>query len=139
VFDAFPQLRGSIHQHYQFFLKARMDGLMGKVKIERGDLRVQKRMTASCSPNGNPTRSSILPPCPAPKGIDDVPDRGVADQRRRHAPSLLEGVKASGSVTRFIFYQFPVSFTATLRRPLPTRTSHRPIDVYGGHKLTGEI
>src|SRR5438477_12654051 len=44
LLDAFLNYVDPFTSNYQFFLKARMQGLMDKVKIERGDLRVQKRM-----------------------------------------------------------------------------------------------
>ena len=44
LFDSFLNYNDPFTSNYQYFLKARMADIMGQVKIERGDLRVQKRM-----------------------------------------------------------------------------------------------
>src|SRR4051812_16822941 len=44
LFDAYLNYIDPFTSNYQYFLKSRMQDLLGKVKIERGDIRVQKRM-----------------------------------------------------------------------------------------------
>jgi UDP-glucose 4-epimerase len=53
--------------------------------------------------------------------------------------SVLEGVKASGSVKRFIFTSSSFVYGHFQRPVADEEHPAQPIDVYGGTKLTGEI
>ena len=137
LFDAFQNFIDPFTSNYQFFLKARMAGLRDKVRIERGDLRVQKRMQQLLT-EWKPDAVVHLAALPSAKESTMYPTEAL-QINVDGTLSLLEGVKASGSVQRFIFTSSSFVY-GNFKRPIADEEHPTdPIDVYGGTKLTGEI
>jgi len=137
LFDAFLNYIDPFTSNYQFFLKARMADLMGKVKVERGDLRVQKRMQQLLT-EWKPEGVIHLAALPSAKESTMYPTEAL-QINVDGTLSLLEGVKACGSVRRFIFTSSSFVY-GNFKKPIADEEHPTdPIDVYGGTKLTGEI
>jgi UDP-glucose 4-epimerase len=137
LFDAFINYVDPFTSNYQHFLKARMNGLMDKVKIERGDIRVQKRMQQLLN-EWKPDGVVHLAALPSAKESTMYPTEAL-QINVDGTLSLLEGVKACGSVQRFVFTSSSFVY-GHFKKPIADEEHPTdPIDVYGGTKLTGEI
>jgi nucleoside-diphosphate-sugar epimerase len=137
LFDAFINYIDPFTSNYQFFLKARMQGTMDKVRIERGDIRVQKRMQQLLT-EWKPDGVIHLAALPSAKESTLYPTEAL-QINVDGTLSLLEGVKACGSVQRFLFTSSSFVY-GHFKRPIADEEHPTdPIDVYGGTKLTGEI
>ncbi|MCY3021727.1 MAG: NAD(P)-dependent oxidoreductase [Planctomycetota bacterium] len=137
LFDAFINFIDPFESNYQFFLKARMDGLRDKVRIERGDIRVQKRMQQLMN-EWLPDATIHLAALPSAKESTLYPTEAL-QINVDGTLSVLEGVKACGSVKRFIFTSSSFVYGNFKRDIADEEHPTEPIDVYGGTKLTGEI
>ena len=137
LFDAFLNYMDPFTSNYQLFLKARMKDLMGKVTIERGDIRVQKRMQQLMN-EWKPDAVVHLAALPSAKESTMYPTEAL-NINVDGTLSVLEGVKACGSVKRFVFTSSSFVY-GHFKRPIADEEHPTdPIDVYGGTKLTGEI
>ena len=137
LFDAFVNFIDPFESNYQFFLKARMEGLRNKVRIERGDIRVQKRMQQIMN-EWQPEAVIHLAALPSAKESTQYPTEAL-QINVDGTLSVLEGVKACGSVQRFIFTSSSFVYGNFKRDVADEEHPTEPIDVYGGTKLTGEI
>jgi UDP-glucose 4-epimerase len=137
LFDAFVNFIDPFESNYQFFLKARMDGLRDKVRIERGDIRVQKRIQQVMN-EWQPDAVIHLAALPSAKESTLYPTEAL-QINVDGTLSVLEGVKACGSVKRFIFTSSSFVYGHFKRAIADEEHPTEPIDVYGGTKLTGEI
>ncbi|HYF49682.1 MAG TPA: NAD-dependent epimerase/dehydratase family protein [Planctomycetota bacterium] len=137
LFDAFINYIDPFTSNYQHFLNARMEGLRVKVRIERGDIRVQKRMQQLLN-EWKPDAVVHLAALPSAKESTLYPTEAL-QINVDGTLSVLEGVKACGTVSRFVFASSSFVYghfkTPVADEEHPTD----PIDVYGGTKLTGEI
>ena len=137
LFDAFLNYIDPFTSNHQFFLKARMQELMGKVEIERGDIRVQKRMQQLMN-EWKPDAVVHLAALPSAKESTEYPTEAL-QINVDGTLSVLEGVKACGSVKRFVFTSSSFVY-GHFKRPIADEEHPAdPIDIYGGTKLTGEI
>ncbi|HYG73993.1 MAG TPA: NAD(P)-dependent oxidoreductase [Planctomycetota bacterium] len=137
LFDAFLNYIDPFTSNYQFFLKARMEGLHGKVRIERGDIRVQKRMQQLMN-EYKPHAVVHLAALPSAKESTMYPTEAL-QINVDGTLSVLEGIKAAGSVQRVVFTSSSFVY-GNFKRPIADEEHPTdPIDVYGGTKLTGEI
>ena len=137
LFDAFLNYIDPFTSQYQHFLKSRMRDLLGKVSIERGDIRVQKRMQQLLN-EWKPDAVIHLAALPSAKESTLYPTEAL-QTNVDGTLSVLEGVKACGSVRRFIFTSSSFVY-GHFKRPIADEEHPtEPIDVYGGSKLTGEI
>lgn len=137
LFDAFINYIDPFTSNYQFFLKARMEDLHGKVTIERGDIRVQKRMQQIMN-EWKPDAVVHLAALPSAKESTMYPTEAL-QINVDGTLSVLEGIKACGSVKRFVFTSSSFVY-GHFKRPIADEEHPTdPIDVYGGTKLTGEI
>jgi UDP-glucose 4-epimerase len=137
LFDAFLNYIDPFTSNYHHFLKARMRDLIGKVTIERGDIRVQKRMQQLLN-DWKPDAVIHLAALPSAKESTQYPTEAL-QINVEGTLSVLEGVKACGSVQRFIFTSSSFVY-GNFKRPVADEEHPtEPIDVYGGTKLTGEI
>ena len=137
LFDAFINYIDPFTSNYQFFLKARMNGLMDKVRIERGDIRVQKRMQQLMN-EWKPDGVVHLAALPGAKESTAYPTEAL-QINVDGTLSVLEGVKVCGTVKRFIFTSSSFVY-GNFKKPIADEEHPTdPIDVYGGTKLTGEI
>jgi UDP-glucose 4-epimerase len=137
LFDGFLNLIDPFISNYQFFMQARMKDLLGKVKIERGDIRVQKRMQQIMT-EWKPDGVIHLAAIPSAKESTMYPTEAL-QINVDGTLSLLEGVKAAGSVKRFIFTSSSFVYGHFQKPIADEEHPTNPIDVYGGTKLTGEI
>lgn len=137
LFDAFVNFIDPFESNYQFFLKARMDGLRDKARIERGDIRVQKRIQQVMN-DWQPDAVIHLAALPSAKESTLYPTEAL-QINVDGTLSVLEGVKACGSVHRFIFTSSSFVYGNFKRDIADEEHPTEPIDVYGGTKLTGEI
>ena len=139
LFDCFLNYIDPFTSNYQFFLKARMEGLRNheRIKIERGDLRVQKRIQQIMN-EWKPDAVVHLAALPSAKESTMYPTEAL-NINVNGTHSLLEGAKACGTVKRFIFTSSSFVY-GNFKRPIADEEHPTdPIDVYGGTKLTGEI
>ena len=137
LFDAFLNYLDPFTSNYHLFLKARMHDLHGKVAIERGDIRVQKRMQQLML-EWKPDAVVHLAALPSAKESTMYPTEAL-QINVDGAHSVLEGAKACGSVKRFVFTSSSFVY-GHFKRPIADEEHPTdPIDVYGGTKLTGEI
>ncbi|MGD0091251.1 MAG: NAD(P)-dependent oxidoreductase [Planctomycetota bacterium] len=137
LFDAFMNYIDPFESNYQFFLKARMEGLRDKARIERGDIRVQKRMQQIMN-EWQPEAVIHLAALPSAKEATQYPTEAL-QINVDGTLSVLEGIKACGSVQRFIFTSSSFVYGNFKRAVADEEHPTDPIDVYGGTKLTGEI
>ena len=137
LFDAFVNFIDPFESNYQFFLKARMDGLRDKARIERGDIRVQKRIQQVMN-DWQPDAVIHLAALPSAKESTLYPTEAL-QINVDGTLSVLEGVKACGSVKRFVFTSSSFVYGNFKRDVADEEHPTEPIDVYGGTKLTGEI
>lgn len=137
LFDAFLNLIDPFISNYQHFLLERMGDLRDKVKIERGDIRVQKRMQQVMN-EWKPDGVIHLAAIPSAKESTMYPTEAL-QINVDGTLSLLEGVKACGSVKRFVFTSSSFVYGHFQRPIADEEHPTNPIDVYGGTKLTGEI
>ena len=137
LFDAFMNFIDPFESNYQFFLKARMDGVRDKVRIERGDIRVQKRMQQIMN-EWQPDAVIHLAALPSAKESTQYPTEAL-QINVDGTLSVLEGIKACGSVHRFVFTSSSFVYGNFKRDVADEEHPTEPIDVYGGTKLTGEI
>ena len=139
AFDAFLNYLSPFASNYQYYLKERMKGLLGhpRLRIERGDVRVQKRMQQLMNewrPEGvvhlaalaSARESTLYPTEALQTNVDGT-------------LSVLEGAKACGTVQRFLFASSSFVYGHFKRPVADEEHPTEPIDVYGGAKLTGEI
>jgi len=137
LFDAFLNYIDPFSSNYQFFLNARMQGLRDRVRIERGDVRVQKRMQQLMN-EWKPDAVVHLAALPSAKESTMYPTEAL-QINVDGTLSVLEGIKACGSVKRFVFTSSSFVY-GHFKRPIADEEHPTdPIDVYGGTKLTGEI
>jgi len=137
LFDAFINYVDPFTSNFQFFLNARMTDVRDKVRIERGDIRVQKRMQQLLN-EWKPDAVIHLAALPSAREATLYPTEAL-QINVDGTLSVLEGVKACGSVKRFIFTSSSFVY-GHFRTPVADETHPTdPIDVYGGTKLTGEI
>ncbi len=137
LFDAFLNYVDPFTSNYQFFLNARMQDLLGKVRVERGDIRVQKRMQQLMN-EWKPDAVIHLAALPSAKESTLYPTEAL-QINVDGTLSVLEGVKACGSVKRFVFTSSSFIY-GHFKRPIADEEHPtEPIDVYGGTKLTGEV
>jgi UDP-glucose 4-epimerase len=137
LYDAFMNFIDPFTSNYQFFLKARMKDLLGRVRIERGDIRVQKRIQQLMN-EWKPDAVIHLAALPSAKESTLYPTEAL-QINVDGTLSVLEGVKACGSVKRFIFTSSSFVY-GHFRQPVADEEHPtNPINVYGGAKLTGEI
>jgi UDP-glucose 4-epimerase len=114
-----------------------MRDLLDKVRIERGDIRVQKRMQQIFN-EWKPDAVVHLAALPSAKEATMYPTEAL-QINVVGSLSVLEGVKACGSVKRFVFTSSSFVY-GHFKRPIADEEHPTdPIDVYGGTKLTGEI
>lgn len=137
LFDAFLNYIDPFTSNYQHFLKERMKDLIGKVRIERGDIRVQKRIQQIMN-DWKPEGVVHLAALPSAKESTMYPTEAL-QINVDGTLSVLEGIKACGSVKRFVFTSSSFVY-GHFKRPIADEEHPTdPIDVYGGTKLTGEI
>lgn len=139
LFDAYLNYISPFISNYQHFLKERMKGLVDhkQVRLERGDIRVQKRVHQVMT-EWKPDAVIHLAAIPSAKESTLYPTEAL-QINVDGTLSLLEGVKASGSVKRFIFTSSSFVY-GHFKKPIADEEhTTEPIDVYGGTKLTGEI
>ena len=137
LFDAFMNFIDPFTSNYQYFLKERTQDLRGKVRIERGDVRVQKRMQQILN-EWKPDAVVHLAALPSAKESTLYPTEAL-QINVDGTLSVLEGIKACGSVQRFVFTSSSFVY-GNFKRPIADEEHPtEPIDVYGGTKLTGEI
>jgi UDP-glucose 4-epimerase len=137
LFDAYLNYIDPFISNYQFFLLARMGDLRDKVKVERGDIRVQKRVQQVMN-EWKPDGVIHLAAIPSAKESTMYPTEAL-QINVDGTLSVLEGVKACGSVKRFIFTSSSFVYGHFQRPIADEEHPTQPIDVYGGTKLTGEI
>jgi len=139
LFDAYLNFISPFISNYHHYLKERMKGLLDnkQVKIVRGDLRVQKRIQQVMS-EYKPDAVVHLAALPSAKECTEFPTEAL-QINVDGTLSLLEGVKAAGSVKRFVFTSSSFVY-GHFKKPIADEEHPTdPIDVYGGAKLTGEI
>jgi UDP-glucose 4-epimerase len=137
LFDAFLNYIDPFTSNYQSFLKARMQELHGRVQIQRGDVRVQKR-THQLLCEWKPDAVVHLAALPNAREATLYPTEAL-QINVDGTLSLLEAVKACGTVRRFIFTSSSFVY-GNFKQPVADEEHPTdPIDVYGGSKLTGEI
>ncbi|MCK6472582.1 MAG: NAD(P)-dependent oxidoreductase [Planctomycetes bacterium] len=139
LFDAFLNYISPFISRYQDFLKARMAPLLGKpnVRIERGDVRVQKRVHQIMA-EWKPEAVVHLAALPSAKESTMYPTEAL-QINIDGTLSVLEGVKAAGTVKRFVFASSSFVYGHFKTEVADETHTTEPIDVYGGTKLTGEI
>lgn len=137
LFDAFLNYIDPFTSNYHYFLKERMKDLLGKVRVERGDIRVQKRMQQLLV-EWKPDAVIHLAALPSAKEATQYPTEAL-QINVDGTLSVLEGVKACGSVQRFIFTSSSFVYGHFKQPVADENHPTEPIDVYGGTKLTGEI
>ena len=139
LYDAFLNYISPFVSNYHHFLKARMEGLLNRpaVRIERGDIRVQKRIQQMMT-EYEPDAVIHLAALPSTKEATLYLTEAL-QINVEGTLSMLEGVKAAGSVKRFVFTSSSFVY-GNFKRPIADEEHPTdPIDVYGGTKLTGEI
>ncbi len=137
LFDAYINYIDPFTSNYQHFLIERMKGMVDKVKIERGDIRVQKKMQQLMN-EWKPDGVVHLAALPGAKESTMYPTEAT-QINVDGTLSVLEGVKACGTVKRFIFTSSSFVY-GNFKKPIADEEHPTdPIDVYGGTKLTGEI
>lgn len=137
LFDAYINYIDPFTSNYQHFLIERMKGMVDKVKIERGDIRVQKKMQQLLN-EWKPDGVVHLAALPGAKESTMYPTEAT-QINVDGTLSVLEGVKACGTVKRFIFTSSSFVY-GNFKKPIADEEHPTdPIDVYGGTKLTGEI
>lgn len=139
LFDAFLNHISPFKSNYQHFLKERMKDLLDceRVRIERGDIRVQKRVQQLLT-EWRPELVVHLAALPSAKESTLYPTEAL-QINVDGTLSVLEGVKAAGSVRRFIFTSSSFVYGNFTTPVADENHPTSPIDVYGGTKLTGEI
>ena len=137
LFDAYINYIDPFTSNYQHFLIERMKHVLGKVKIDRGDIRVQKKMQQLMN-EWKPDAVIHLAALPGAKESTMYPTEAT-QINVDGTLSVLEGVKACGTVKRFIFTSSSFVY-GNFKKPIADEEHPTdPIDVYGGTKLTGEI
>ena len=139
LLDAYINYIDPFTSNYQYFLKERMkDHLADKgVRIERGDIRVQKRMHQLLA-DWKPDAVIHLAGLPSAKESTEFPTEAL-QINVDGTLSILEAVKACGTVKRFVFTSSSFVY-GNFKTPIADEEHPtNPIDVYGGTKLTGEI
>lgn len=138
-FDAFLNYISPFISNYQHFLKERMRDILNhrNLRIERGDIRVQKRVHQVMD-SFQPDVVVHLAALPSAKEATMYPTEAL--QTNVYGTlSVLEGTKNCGSVKRLVFTSSSFVY-GHFQRPLADEEHPtQPIDVYGGTKLTGEI
>jgi UDP-glucose 4-epimerase len=139
AFDAFLNYISPFISNYQHFLKERMKGLLDQknLRIERGDIRVQKRIQQLMT-EWEPDAVIHLAALPSAKESTMYPTEAL-QTNVDGTLSVLEGVKACGTVKRFVFTSSSFVYGHFQRPIADEEHPTQPIDVYGGTKLTGEI
>ena len=139
LFDAYLNYISPFISNYQHFLKERMKDLLERknVRLERGDIRVQKRVHQVMT-EWKPDAVVHLAAIPSAKEATLYPTEAL-QINVDGTLSLLEGVKACGSVKRFIFTSSSFVYGHFKKDIADEEHPTDPIDVYGGTKLTGEI
>lgn len=137
LFDAFINYIDPFSSNYQYFLKERMKDILDKVRIERGDIRVQKRMQQLMC-DWKPDAVIHLAGLPSAKESTMYPTEAL-QINVDGTLSVLEGAKACGSVKRFLFTSSSFVYGHFKKPVADEEHPTDPIDVYGGSKLTGEI
>ena len=139
LFDAFLNYISPFTSNYQHFLKERMKGLLDDpaVRIERGDIRVQKRIQQLMT-EYKPDAVVHLAALPSAKECTLYPTEAL-QINVEGTLSVLEGIKAARSVSRLVFTSSSFVYGHFKRPVADEEHPTDPIDVYGGAKLTGEI
>jgi UDP-glucose 4-epimerase len=137
LYDAFLNYIDPFTSDYHAFLKARMADLHGRLQIQRGDIRVQKRLHQVLT-EWKPEAVIHLAALPSAKEATTYPTEAL-QINVDGTLALLEAVKACGTVRRFIFTSSSFVY-GNFKQPVADEEHPTdPIDVYGGTKLTGEI
>ena len=139
LFDAYLNYISPFISNYQHFLKERMQDLLERknVRLERGDIRVQKRVHQVMA-EWKPDAVVHLAAIPSAKEATLYPTEAL-QINVDGTLSLLEGLKACGTVKRFIFTSSSFVYGHFKKDIADEEHPTDPIDVYGGTKLTGEI
>ncbi|MCZ7648662.1 MAG: SDR family oxidoreductase [Planctomycetota bacterium] len=139
LFDAFLNYISPFVSHHQHFLKTRMADLLKRpnVRVERGDIRVQKRVQQLMH-EWKPDAVVHLAAMPSAKESTLYPTEAL-QTNVDGTLSILEGVRAAGTVRRFIFASSSFVYGHFKTEIADETHPTDPIDVYGGTKLTGEI
>lgn len=139
LLDGFLSHVSPFQSEYQYFLKTRMGDLLHDpgVRVERCDLRIREQLQAlltAWKPEGVVHLAAI----PGPREAALYPTEALQiNVDGTH--SLLESIKAAGSVKRLVFTSSSFVY-GHFKVPVADEThTTEPIDIYGGSKLTGEI
>jgi len=137
IYDAFLNFISPLDSDYEFFLKQRFKNIRDKVTVVRGDVRVQKRLMRLMK-EYNPDAVIHLAAVADAKAATVFPEEATTiniDGTLR----ILESLKESKSVKKFIFASSSFVYGDFVYHPADEKHRLNPIDVYGATKITGEI
>lgn len=122
---------------YYHMLLWRLNYLNNKVKIVRGDIRVQKTLIR-CIKDFNPDAIVHLAALAVAQKTREFPDEATTINVNGTL-NVLESVRELKNLKKMIFFSSSFVYGHFKYEPADEVHSLDPIDIYGGTKLTGEI
>jgi nucleoside-diphosphate-sugar epimerase len=136
IYDAFLNFCSPFESNYQLLLKKRFEGLLDKVTMVRGDIRVQNRIIQHLI-RFKPDIIVHLAALADANQCRMFPEEANAINVDGTL-KVLESMRHVDSVKRFLFTSSSFVYGHFKYHPADEVHPLVPIDVYGGTKLTGE-
>jgi nucleoside-diphosphate-sugar epimerase len=137
IYDAFLNFDDPFHSHYGTLLRKRFQGIRQDVHIQRGDIRagahVYRYVTAL-----EPEVIVHLAAVPVARLSAQLPEM-VTGINIDGLINVLETMRSLKTVKRFLFFSSSFVYGHFQYSPADEEHPTRPIDAYGGTKLTGEV
>ena len=137
LYDAFLNYIPPLESSYATYLRYRLNDLKNKACVIRGDIR-NRGCLAKALKETAPDLVIHLAAIPIHKASNDFSEEAI-QINLNGTVTILECLRQADSVKRFIFTSSSFIYGDFDYEPADENHPSRPIDIYGGTKLSGEI
>lgn len=137
IHDSFLNYISPFKSSYQQLLKMRFDGMMDKVEMIRGDIRHKGRFLKILKAQ-RPDKVVLLAALPIATVSNEFSEDAMGINLNGTV-NVLESLREADFVDQFIYASSSMIYGNFECSPADEKHLTKPIDVYGGTKLSGEI
>lgn len=137
IYDAFLNFVDPSESNYENLLKLRLSDVRDKVKIERGDIRHKDHLLRALQ-EYQPEIVVHLAALPIAKA-SNIHSEDAFGINLYGTVNVLESIRQVKSVKRFVYASSSMVYGNFEYSPADEEHPTKPIDVYGGTKLAGEV
>ena len=137
IYDAFLSFIDPFISNYEKILAYRFRDLLGKVSIERGDIRFGRHLS-QCLQKHRPDIVVHLAATASAKESSLYPEE-AASINSDGLVNVLESLKACEKISRFVYTSSSFVYGNFEYAPADELHPQNPFDIYGASKLAGEV